>query len=328
MGAVPNRLPGLCALDDEAALGRLAQVWGCEPASERGLDVEAMLGEVRGLIIVADDPLVALPAADSARAALAELDCLVVLDAFVTPTVEASHVALPITSPAETDGTLTSMEGRVQWLRACTPPPVEARPGWLVLSELGAALGMPNTHQSVDDILRDIRRAVPSYEEALLPHEGHRVGTAGILQGITGCPRGRALVSGGLRSSNPELRGVSTAGSADGTEFPFQLVRAGSFDWGDDPLVNYSPTLRRDHSSLKKLFPDGLVEMSSQDAERLGIRHGWSVRIKSIHGETVVPVSLREDLDSKILLVPFAFRGHLEPVLNRGVMQRVKVERI
>jgi len=219
------------------------------------------------------------------------------------------------------------MEGRVQSLRACTPPPAEARPGWLVLSELGAALGMPNTHQSVDDILRDICRAVPSYEAALLPHEGSGVSTAGILQGITGYPRGRSLLSDELRRPKPELPGVSTPVSADGIEFPFQLVRVGAFDWGQDPLVTYSPTLRRDHASLRKLFPDGLVEMSSQDAERLGIRHGWRVRIRSIHGEAVVPVSLREDLDSKILLVPFTFRGHLEPVLHMEVMQRVKVER-
>jgi len=163
MGAAPNCLPGRRPLDDEAAQWRLRRPWGRQLAIDRGLDVEEMIGQVRGLIVLADDPPVALQSAEAARRAMADLDCLIVLDAFVTPTVEAAHIALPISSLAETDGTITSMEGRVQRLQACVPPPGEARPGWWVLTELFSALGMPRSHESADDVLREIHAAVPSY---------------------------------------------------------------------------------------------------------------------------------------------------------------------
>ena len=115
---------------------------------------------------------------------MAELDCLIVLDAFITPTVEAAHVALPISSPAETDGTITNLEGRVQWLRAGTPPAGEARQGGWVLTKLAAALGMPWSHESVDDVLRQILATVPLYGAALSPEVGTREGFGGVLPGV------------------------------------------------------------------------------------------------------------------------------------------------
>lgn len=92
-------------------------------------------------------------------------------------------------------------------------------------------------------------------------------------------------------------------------------------------MVDASPTLCRDHRSLRKLFPDGLVEMSSRDAAQLGIRQGWRVKLTSASGEALVPVNLREDLEPGILLVPFAFRDQLEPVLRREALTDVNLER-
>ena len=140
MGVLPDALPGLHPLEDASARRRLAAAWGQEPAAARGYDVGDMLGAVAGLVIVADDPPVALPSAEHARRALAGLECLVVLDAFMTPAVEAAHVALPIASPAENEGTFTNAEGRIQWLRPGAPPPGAARPGWRALAALGADL--------------------------------------------------------------------------------------------------------------------------------------------------------------------------------------------
>jgi predicted molibdopterin-dependent oxidoreductase YjgC len=59
---------------------------------------------------------------------LGKIEFFVVLEAFPTPTAQIAHVVLPIASFAEMEGTLTSMEGRVQSLRIPTEPPGEARP--------------------------------------------------------------------------------------------------------------------------------------------------------------------------------------------------------
>ncbi|UCG87165.1 MAG: molybdopterin-dependent oxidoreductase [Gemmatimonadota bacterium] len=328
MGAAPHCLPGCRALTDDAARSRLLRVWGSELAAERGLDIEAMLSEVRGLIVLADDPPLALTSEEAGRRALSKLECLIVLDAFATPTAELSHVALPIGSSAETDGTVTSMEGRIQEVRACTPPPGEARPGWWVLNELAAALGMSKTHESAQDVFHDILVAVPEYASAVSSEESTPHGCLGVLPGILGDPQAKVAESAGARDSSREaLAALRTA--VDGTVgFPFLLVQVGSFEWEDDALVAFSPTLSRDHRSRSRLWPDGYVQMNTGDADRLGIRDGWRARITSDRGEVVIPVRLCEDVEPAMMLVPFAFRDQLEPVLKCEVMAAVNVERI
>jgi predicted molibdopterin-dependent oxidoreductase YjgC len=320
MGAVPDHLPGPCALDDASARLRLTQVWKREPALEHGLDIEQMIHEVAGLIVVADDPPVSLPSEGSARKALARLECLIVLDAFVTPTVDAAHVALPIASPAETEGTFTSMEGRVQWLRAGASPPGDVRPGWQVLAELGAALGLPPAPGSVHDVVAAIRTAVPTYAQAPEREE------ARTLRGLPQVSRPRGGPSEGVTARGDPPGGPATE-AGDAAAFPLRLVRAGVFEWGDDPLVVSSPTLRRDHASLRKRFPHGLIEMSGQDARALGIRDGWQVKLVSRRGEVLVPVSVRDDVEPRTALVPFAFRDSLVPALGDAPQVAARVER-
>lgn len=318
MGAAPNCLPGPCALDDEPARRRLRQVWGTNVACRSGLAADAMVGEVNGLIVIADEPGASLPSGAAYRQWLTELDCLIVLDAFATPTVQASHVALPIASPAESVGTYTNLEGRVQRLHPVVPPPGEARAGWWAVGELAAVFGLARTCESVADVQRDIAAAVPSYAGAL-SGDAEAPAHAGAI---------RRLVPG-TRAVEPDHAGevASFDGPGFGSLFPFRLVTTGVIDWGADPLVDLSPTLCRDHRSRRKSLPDGIVEMSTQDARRLGIRPGWRVKLTSAHGEVVVPVTLREDLEPGILLAPFAFRDQLQPVLRRDALTGVNLER-
>jgi len=141
VGVLPDRLPGSRGPDDREASQRLGEIWGREPHAADGLDVAAMLERVSALIVVADDPPTALPAGAAARSALGRAHRLIVLDAFRTETAQQAHVVLPIAAFVETDGSVTSAEGRVLRVRAAIAPPGEARPGWRVLTDLLARLG-------------------------------------------------------------------------------------------------------------------------------------------------------------------------------------------
>ena len=101
----------------------------------------------------------------------------------------------------------------------------------------------------------------------------------------------------------------------------------GVFDWGSDPLVRYSPTLCRDSAAQRKLFPRGFVEMSKEAMDRLGVRQGWPVRLKSAGGEAVAPAVMRADLAAGVVVVPFAFRDALAPVMGGHGVASVAVER-
>jgi predicted molibdopterin-dependent oxidoreductase YjgC len=245
--------------------------------------------------------------------AMGRIEFLAVLDAFVTPTVRIAHAVLPIASFAETEGTLTNMEGRVQRLRPAANPPGEARIGWQVLAELCARFDGGNSYTSATDVLCEIAQAAPQY--------------AGIEQRLSEDAWGGALLED---SDDAEFvvrpTGTTAVAALASAGRPYVLVRDCAFDWGRDPLVLFSPTLSRDYQSERKLFPTGCVEMCKSDADALNLGGGRRVRLTSVHGDAVVPIRVREDLKPGVLSVPYAFRDHVAKVLGTDNVTTVKVE--
>jgi hypothetical protein len=148
--------------------------------------------------------------------------------------------------------------------------------------------------------------------------------TAGALDGPD------AVVSPLRARADPDPgHGREAAASLGGAGPPgtHTLALEGTFDWGDDLLVALSPTLRRDGAARRKLFPRGLVAMHPTDGQAMGIRTGWSVRLRSPVGEALVPVTLSARVEPGVLLVDYGFRAALAPVLGDRAAQRVEVER-
>jgi predicted molibdopterin-dependent oxidoreductase YjgC len=309
MGIAPDRLPGYRPWDDNESHLRLQALWGKKLPSTPGLNGESMLHSVSAMIVLADDPPSVLPMGRRAMDALGGIEFLVVLDAYLTPTAQMAHVVLPITSFAETEGTITSMEGRVQRLHPATDPPGEARPGWQVLSDLCVRFEVGTPYRTAQEVLSEVGCAAPSY--ARVSHGEDQWGGVGMARASDG---GKRRLLAAELPSRPPAEGLHV------------LVRDGDYDWGRDPLASFSPTLSRDSQSQRKLFPNGFVEMCKQDADGVGVHPGRPVRLTSVHGEAVVPTRVRTDLKPGVLLVPFAFRDHLANVLGNHSVTAVKVE--
>jgi predicted molibdopterin-dependent oxidoreductase YjgC len=292
MGVLPDRLPGGWPLDGAEARARLRSLWGREACAAAGVDAIAMPERLSGLIAVADETAAAAPFGRAALGALARLPFLVVVDAFMTPTVRLAHVALPMAATVEAEGRVTNLEGRVQELRPATPPPGLARAGWRVLSDLGSRFGLPARYRSLVDVRQELAAAVPI--------RGDRAGAPGRLEP--------------LPSGSP----------VEGTN---ALVRDGVYDWGSDPLVSGSPTLRRDSAARARRFPQGCVELSVEDAGRLGLRVGSRLRLRSGTEEAVAPIVPRPELQPGIVLVPYPFREHLARLLGERGRTEVTLSR-
>jgi predicted molibdopterin-dependent oxidoreductase YjgC len=312
MAVVPDRLPGYEPLDDARSRQRVQDLWGKKLPPGPGCSAESLLQSVSGLIVVADDPPSVLPMGQRALAALGNVEFLVVLDAFSTPTARIAHVVLPIASFAETEGTLTNMEGRVQRVRPVTDPPGEARTGWHVLAELCTRFGVAGSFRSASEVLREIGQAAPQY--------------AGIEQQLSASEWDGAFTadSGRARPAVP-LAETPRGTALTSAELPYLLARDGAFDWGQDPLVLFSPTLSRDYQSERKLFPNGFIEMGKGDADALKLSGGRQIRLTSAHGEAVVPVRVRTDLKPGLLIVPYAFRDRVSDVLGADSVTAVRI---
>jgi formate dehydrogenase major subunit len=123
MGALPDKFPGFQDVTDPEVRGKFEALWGTGVPAEPGLHITLMLdameaGDLRALYVIGENPAQSEADVGRVRRLLDGLDFLVVQDIFLTRTAEMADVVLPAAASwAETDGTVTSSERRVQLVR-------------------------------------------------------------------------------------------------------------------------------------------------------------------------------------------------------------------
>lgn len=168
-GALPNHYPGFQAVSDPAAQAKFRRAYGRETDLAEGMTkvtaLERVGKDIRAMIIDGENTLVSDPDRHHCEHALRSLDCLVVIDLFMTETAQLADVALPATGWAETDGVCANTERRVQRLRAAVPPPGQARPDWWIMSRLAQRLGWKGFEfESAKDVFNELCRLSPTYQ--------------------------------------------------------------------------------------------------------------------------------------------------------------------
>ncbi len=99
-------------------------------------------GKIKAIWIMGTNPVVSLPDADAARAALQRCPLVVVSDAVAdTDTVRLAHIKLPALTWGEKEGTVTNSERRISRQRIFLPPPGEAKPDWWAMTQIARRLG-------------------------------------------------------------------------------------------------------------------------------------------------------------------------------------------
>ena len=175
MGASPSWYPGYLGVDDDAAVEELEKDW-CVSLTELDrapIDLAEALRQkrIKVAIVLGEDPLGADQVPEDLRRGLLAADFLVVGDLFLTETARAAHVVLPLSSSAETAGTFTNSERRVQQIRRAVPPRAGLET-WELLCQLGARMGyrFKLNYGSVEEVFAEIRRVAPVYRDVIIDH--------------------------------------------------------------------------------------------------------------------------------------------------------------
>jgi predicted molibdopterin-dependent oxidoreductase YjgC len=213
---------------------------------------------------------------------------MVVQDIFLTPTAEMADVVLPAAAGwAETDGTVTSSERRVQRVRKALEQPGEARDDLLILAALARRLGHEWGEPKAEAVWDELRALSPM-------HAGMRYDRLEALGGIQWpCPDeehpGTLFLHGRLWE---EPRGGPAAPFVPveyeppidelTAEYPIRLTTGRCLDSFNTGVQSgrYSAPIRR----------GGRVELSPEDAEALGVGEGDRVRVTSRRGTVEGPV--------------------------------------
>ncbi len=161
-GARPELLPGGRLASDDRARAELGEAWGAELPAEPGLDGPAIVrraaeGRLGVLLLAGVDLLRDYGPRRLARQAL-DQTFVIAIDHAVNATTERADVLLPGALHAETEGTYTDWEGRVQAQRPAVPVGGAAQTVWELADQLairlGTDLGLPTLDRVTDELER------------------------------------------------------------------------------------------------------------------------------------------------------------------------------
>jgi predicted molibdopterin-dependent oxidoreductase YjgC len=316
MGALPNKLPGFQDIEeDEAARRRFEAAWGCKIPPKRGWHLSQMFEamerkELTALYVIGENP--AQSEADTHRTVelLKGLQHLVVQDIFLTKTAELADVVLPTTSSwAESEGTVTSSERRVQRVHKALEPPPGTKSDLEILSLLAARLGHDWGVPTAEEVWDECRSLSPMHRgmsyrrlEELggiqwpCPDESHP-GTKFLHARLWEEP-----VVGPKAGFHPVQHEPPVDELTD--EFPIRLTtgrRLDSFNTGVQSGGYRSP-LRRPET----------LNLSPEDMAAYGLEEGERVRIVSRRGAIVAPVHADPTLRPGLAFMTFHFPDEVD----------------
>ena len=299
MGALPDRLPGFQHVEDDERRAKFERAWGVTIPPKRGLHQSGMIeameaGDLRCLYVLGENPLQSDADAHKVERLLRGLDFVVVQDILMTATAELADVVLPgSASWAESDGTVTNSERRVQLCRKAIDPPGEARDDNMILQDIANRMGAHWRYTSSEQIWDEVRSLSPlhagmsykrlaehnglqwpCYDES---HPGERVMHWRLWKDPLQGPRVPFIPT----AYEPPVDQIDD-------EYPFMLTTGRRLEFFNTGVQTALYDSARPQEEI--------LEINPEDAAALGIEDGMRVRVSSRRGS----VELRARTDASL----------------------------
>jgi len=318
MGAIPNKLTGFQDVEtDMAARAKFEAVYGAQLPPRRGWHLSQMFeamadGKLTSCYIIGENPLRSEADTGRTRKLLTGLEHLVVQDMFLTDTAKLAHVVLPATATwCEAEGTVTSSERRVQRVRKALEPPPGARDDIEIICEIARRMGTDWGNPSAEDLWNELRTLSPM-------HAGMSYRRLEELGGIQWpCydeqHPGEQFLHARLWAEDPAKRGkpapftpVEQEDPLDelSDEFPIRLTTGRRLDAFNTGVQSgqYATPIRRPET----------LNLSPEDAHRLGFAEGDMARVSSRRGSLEAPVHVDESLRAGLAFMTLHFPEQVE----------------
>jgi predicted molibdopterin-dependent oxidoreductase YjgC len=319
MGAIPNKLPGFQDIEkDDAARQKFERAWGRPIMPTYGWHLTGMFeamgrGELTAVYCIGENPASSEADKEHAVELLRGLDTLIVQDIFMTKTAELADVVFPASNSAfESEGTVTNSERRVQRTRKALDPPGNAKDDIWIINQLANRLGAEWGEVTPEGAWDELRTLSPM-------HAGMSYARLEELGGIQWpCPDethpGTQYLHARLwEFDDPEAQGPKAPFSIViddppvdelDDEFPLRLTtgrRLDSYNTGVQTGAFTSP-LRRGET----------IDVSPEDAERLGLAEQECVVVSSRRGSVEVPVHVDAALRPGLVFMTFHFPDQVD----------------
>ena len=298
MGALPNKLPGFQDVENDEIRARYEALWETEIPSKAGRHLSLMHeamdeGSLKALYIMGENPLQSEADSGQMERRLKGLEFLVVQDLFLTATAELADVVLPAAGWAESEGTFTSSERRVQRVRKAVDPPGEAKDDIELLTAMARAMGQDWPTLTAEQAWDEMRSLSPL-------HGGMSYSRLEDMGGIQWpCPDeshpGSILLHDRLWERPMTTRrapfyAVEWVPPVDelSDEYPMRLTTGRRLDSFNTGVQSGRYTAPRRIA--------GVLDLSPEDGESLGVGEGDPVKVTSRRGSLEAPVRFDRSL--------------------------------
>jgi predicted molibdopterin-dependent oxidoreductase YjgC len=311
MGALPDRLPGFQHVENDELRAKFDAAWGVTIPPKRGWHLSGMFdamerGDLTAVYCIGENPVQSEADQKRAKHLLGGLEFLVVQDIFLTATGELADVVLPAAASwAESEGTVTNSERRVQRVRKALEPPGDARDDLGIIAEVARRMGAEFGWESAEDAWNELRSLSPV-------HAGmsyRRLEELGGLQWP--CydedhPGEMFLHSRLWEDPVPGNRVPFVPVDHDppvdrlDDDYPIRLTTGRRLDSYNTGVQSggYTSPMRRGES----------LDISPEDAERLGLVDGEPVAVTSRRGRIEVPIRIDESLRPGLTFMTLHFQ--------------------
>jgi formate dehydrogenase alpha subunit len=334
LGGLPNVYTGYQAVTVDSVRAKFEEAWGHAPPTRVGLTVTAMVdaahhGDLKALYVMGENPMVSDPDINHVREALAQCEFLVVQDIFPTETAQLADVVLPGVTFAEKDGTFTGTDRRIQPIRKAIEPLGDSRADWAIVADLGKRM------QAARDKTQEARFGGWQYDSpgqimdeiaALTPIYGgvsfERLAQEGFVQwpvptadhpGTVYLHKDKFSRGLGHFSAVP----FKEPAEAPDEEYPLTLTT------GRIMFHYHTGSMTRRSEKLHQEVPEGYVEISPEDADRLGLGKSAPVRVISRRGEIETRAWITRRVPPGIVFIPFHFAEAAANVLTNPAVDPV-----
>ena len=314
-GALPDRLPGFQYVENDELRAPFDKAWGVVVPAKRGWNLTAMYdamerGELTALYCMGENPVQSEADAGRIRRLLGGLEFMVVQDIFLTATAEFADVVLPAAAAwAESEGTVTNSERRVQRVRKAMDPPGDAKDDLWIIFEVAKRLGHDWGEPSAERVWDEFRSLAPAF----------RGMTYARLEAEDGLqwpcwdenhPGEPFLHSRLWADPVPGKRAVFCPVDYDppveelDAEFPIRLTtgrRLDSYNTGVQTGPLRFPRRR-----------SGTLDLCPEDIDRLALGEGEVVRIVTRRGHVEAPVRMDRALRPGLAFMAFHFPDEVD----------------
>ncbi len=312
MGALPNRLVGGWDCDDPIGRKLHKEIWGKEipvnPGKHQTLMLDAMdRQEIKALYVIGENPVQSDADGKHIEQLFKKLDFLVVQDIILTKTAQLADVVLPAAGWAESDGTTTNSERRIQRVRPAVKPPGHVRQDHTIVQDIANRMGANWSYHSTKEIWDEVRKLAPNFAGATY----ERLDEGGLQwpcfdEEHPGTPFLHARLweeTVGMKATFMPTEYQAPAEPTD-EEFPLTLTTGRRLQFYNTGVQT------NDYEKVKN--NEELLELNEEDAMFYGLEDGDIVEVSSRRGAVQTKIKISKMQPKGLAFMSFHFPDQVD----------------